>query len=396
MAYAIEAEEKDDLRTADDTEYTIYRHALEIVQNYEQQPGESNDKRPRIDQPQGNRRMFDGVELPAPQRRPSTPYPSNNGNGGNRSFGPRSAGIIPITGAQRASQQPRGATPPPRPIPADEVERRHQDQAEKARQNFDREQALPKEKPHEDAPQAYRNRAPAADEGAANRIFDQVLTNAITIPVRDVLGASPDLRRLLQSYTRNRRTPDSVNVIADEGETSREDEVEEVFQYIAYDHLLVRTPTGEVAAHESLPLLSIHVDINGLPVDAIIDTGATICCISEQVWMSLGGGLLKKRSTVMRDANGNASSTMGALIDVPVTIGGIKFFLTFHVCKKAPFDCILGIPFCAVSSLKLHYRPSAEMVAEISDPNSDLTVLVPGVAKNKRALAYIEGFPRDF
>ena len=136
--------------------------------------------------------------------------------------------------------------------------------------------------------------------------------------------------------------------------------------------------------------------IDNLVIDTIIDTGATICCISDKVWKMLGSALLKKRSTVMRDANGNAAPTLGAMTDVPVIIGGITFYLTFHVCQDAPFDCILGTPFCAVSSMQLLFRPSAEMVVELTDPNSDKTVLIPGLVKNRRAVSYLEERRKDF
>ena len=123
---------------------------------------------------------------------------------GNRSSnGGRSGGILPVTGAQRAQPQ-RAPTPPPRPLSTDEADRRHRDQTDKARQQLNKDAPQRQDKQRDDGPQVFRNRAPANDENAANRIFDQVLNNAITVPVRDVLGASSDLRRLLQKFLTGR------------------------------------------------------------------------------------------------------------------------------------------------------------------------------------------------
>ena len=97
----------------------------------------------------------------------------------------------------------------------------------------------------------------------------------------------------------------------------------------------------------------------------------------------------------MRDANGNVAKTIGAIVDMPVTIGGLKFFLTFHVCKDAPFECILGTPFCAISSIKMIYRPSAEMFAEITDPNTDQTVLIPGRQQPRRTKTVTQNYLRN-
>ena len=87
----------------------------------------------------------------------------------------------------------------------------------------------------------------------------------------------------------------------------------------------------------------------------------------------------------MRDANGNAAPTLGAWAHVPATVGGIIFYLTFHVCKDAPFDCILRTPFCAISSLEMMWRPSAEMAVKLTDPNHEnRTVLVPATVRGSR------------
>ncbi|EJD33446.1 hypothetical protein AURDEDRAFT_177474 [Auricularia subglabra TFB-10046 SS5] len=89
----------------------------------------------------------------------------------------------------------------------------------------------------------------------------------------------------------------------------------------------------------------------------------------------------------MRDANGNVAGTLGAVLDQAIVIGGLKFFTTIHVVPNAPFSLILGTPFCAIASIEISYRPSSEMVIKITDPNTEKSVLIPGSAKPRRAVA---------
>lgn len=404
---ATEWEGYEEIRTPEEVDHALYQQALEMVNNFEQ-TGRTSFPRAKT---------FDGIELPRrpgppPARRPPTPYSNNNGNQATASNA-RTPGIIalpgtaarttsrptddrPQTSAPRREEPRRAEEPENRPAPPKEVERRHTEQTQQAKE---REKA--KEKAREDEPAAYRNKAPATDEAAPDRIFKQSLDAQVTLPIRDLLGASPDMRRLFQKFTTNRRTPEQVTIInaAQSEDSDDEPQYEDVFRIAAYDHLIARTVNGDLAAHEALPLLSIRVKIGNFDIDTIIDTGATICCISDRVWSMLGESALKEKSITMRDANGNVANTLGAIVDIPVIIGGLTFYLTFHVCKDAPFECILGTPFCAISSIRLVYRPSAEMIAEITDPNTERTVLIPGRAKTRpkdSRSAFLEQVRQDF
>ena len=86
------------------------------------------------------------------------------------------------------------------------------------------------------------------------------------------------------------------------------------------------------------------------------------------------------------------------VIDQLIVIGGLKFFVTIHVVPNAPFSLILGTPFCAIASIEISYRPSSEMVVKITDPNTEKTVLIPGSAKPRRAVAFARSVdsPKDF
>ena len=111
--------------------------------------------------------------------------------------------------------------------------------------------------------------------------------------------------------------------------------------------------------------------------------------MSDRVWRKISAPVYTERSTNMRDANGNVAGTLGAIVDQPIVIGGLTFYVTIHVVPNAPFSFILGTPFCAIASIDISYRPSSEMVIKVTDPNTDKSVLIPGSAKPRRTVAFI-------
>ncbi|EJD36126.1 hypothetical protein AURDEDRAFT_74535 [Auricularia subglabra TFB-10046 SS5] len=132
----------------------------------------------------------------------------------------------------------------------------------------------------------------------------------------------------------------------------------------------------------------ITASIENNAIETIIDTGSTICCMSDRVWKKIGCPVYTEKATNMRDANGNVAGTLGAVLDQAIVIGGLKFFTTIHVVPNTPFSLILGTPFCAIASIEISYRPSSEMVIKITDPNTEKSVLIPGSAKPRHAVAF--------
>lgn len=346
------SEDDEDL-CPDEREYRLFVAMREHVTNYEATG--------RL----GSRRIMDGIELPsrAPQKtvlqRPK----------GSAPFKPANSGP-PV----RRENSVAPAEPQQRTVPLDEIAKKHHELVEKGLS------------PEERA--ANRARAPASDDKAADKIFQRILDLDLSIPVRDLLGASPELRKLYQKFTTNKHVQiNEVNVLTDFNE---EDDGNEVFNISTYEHTLSRTDSGEFAAHNSVALHTMNIQIGDVPIDAIVDTGATICCMSEDVWHQIGSPIYSERSIKMRDANGNSAGTLGATSNVAVNIGGIIFYLTFHVVANAPFDVILGTPFCAIASLKLIWHPSCRLMFELTDPNAERKspVLIPAMtSKHHRRIS---------
>ena len=366
--------EDDDL-TPEEREYQAFLLMREHVLNYENTGRFQPKKR------------FDGVELPSRSWGPA----SNQ----NRAKTP---GILPVPAAVRTPAPTPQEAPRPRspekqadllvPIPLDEVARKHAEMTKKAADKM------------EEAGVQFRNRAPAADESMAERVFDRMLDTSITASLREMLAISGDTRRLVQKYTTTRRTPVSEVHLLDRAndEDGNSADFDDVFQVVDWEQRLPRTSSGDLAAHDSLPLMVINSTLAGEEIETIIDTGSTICCMSDRVWRKIGAPVYTEKSTNMRDANGNVAGTLGAVLDQLVVIGGLKFFVTIHVVPNAPFSLILGTPFCAIASIEISYRPSSEMVVKITDPNSEKTVLIPGSAKPRRTVAFARSVdsPKDF
>ena len=364
----------EDSLTPEERDYQAFLMMREQVHNYET----TGRFRPN----QGKR--FDGIELETRRWGPQSRQNPNKVE--------KVPGILPAPAAVRSSPPPAATAilktnekavekvpeyPPP--IPLDEVAKKHAELTKKAADKM------------EEAGVTFRNKAPASDDSVPERVFERMLEAPITATVRELLATSGDLRRLTQKYTTTKRTPVSeVNIIEHASDTDGDTEdVNDVFQMVAWEQTLQRTTSGDFAAHESLPLMVITAEIDGSPVETIIDTGSTICCMSERVWKKIGCPVYTEKSTNMRDANGNVAGTLGAIVDQPIVIGGLTFYVTIHVVPNAPFSFILGTPFCAIASIDISYRPSSEMVIKVTDPNTDKSVLIPGSAKPRRTVAFI-------
>lgn len=131
-----------------------------------------------------------------------------------------------------------------------------------------------------------------------------------------------------------------------------------------------------VAAKESEGLWEITASINGVAFNAIIDTGATICVVSADLWKAFNTSIQPGRKTRMRDANGGETSTKGALVNEQITIGGEVFIITLQVIENPPFDCLLGVPFCKHASASLIFSAD-DLQVRLHNPNSNVEILVP-------------------
>lgn len=113
-------------------------------------------------------------------------------------------------------------------------------------------------------------------------------------------------------------------------------------------------PVGSVGLSEGFPALSrtplikTAVQINKLPVKAIVDTGSMLNVVSEQVWKDIIQLPIDfTQAMKMRDANGGESLLAGLVEEVPIMYGGIETRGHIYVSQEPdlPFDLLLGRPW---------------------------------------------------
>ncbi|KAH9089209.1 hypothetical protein Ae201684P_001414 [Aphanomyces euteiches] len=89
---------------------------------------------------------------------------------------------------------------------------------------------------------------------------------------------------------------------------------------------------------------TVAVTINGVPVSALIDTGAIISVISEECWVRAGSPTLWKSRTNMISVQGQSLQTLG-LRTFTIRLAERTELFPFHVMPGTVSHCILGIDY---------------------------------------------------
>ena len=91
----------------------------------------------------------------------------------------------------------------------------------------------------------------------------------------------------------------------------------------------------------------IQIKISDRIIEAICDSGASVSCLSIEVY-----DFLKTKHSVKMGPSGthlNAASQLPSetrgIVRLPVEIGGIKVEHKFHVLAKSEADCLTGLHF---------------------------------------------------
>jgi hypothetical protein len=93
-------------------------------------------------------------------------------------------------------------------------------------------------------------------------------------------------------------------------------------------------------------LIKLHMECNGIPVVAIIDTGSQLNIVSKAIWKSV----IKRpmdiaKSLTMNDANGGEGILRGLVQHVPLTCGIVSTEANLYVGEHVPFQLLLGRPW---------------------------------------------------
>ena len=131
-----------------------------------------------------------------------------------------------------------------------------------------------------------------------------------------------------------------------------------------------------------LPLRTLDLILNGMTlVTGILDSGCQVVIIRRDVWERLGAPLKHDRVMFMESANGQSNVTMGTLPCIRFTVGEINLYCVVQVIQDAPFECLIGRSFTALTqtlSCKFQDRMAHLM---LTDLNTRASVTVPTQAR---------------
>ncbi len=130
------------------------------------------------------------------------------------------------------------------------------------------------------------------------------------------------------------------------------------WQNIAVNSLL-KLKNKASSTHSFPQLIRIQLHIYGIPVQALIDTGAAATLLSADILFQIKNQNIKKfikDETVIRTVSGEQLYTYGKF-EFPIVINSDHFFThNFYVIDNLKEDCILGIDFLSMHNVKINTK----------------------------------------
>ena len=236
-------------------------------------------------------------------------------------------------------------------------------------------------KPVEMAPKTTddpKHRYQAAIESPAkiSELAERALDAKITISTRELLSASPDVRKHVKELVTSRRT--AINVF-------EEDEEEELDSYLTSCMPSTATFSIEMDKYKSRPHAAVSLPLRvlyptfgkGVEPECILDSGAQVCVMRRDVWEKLHFPINPDKAMNMESANATRSLTMGLVENLPMCLGPMKVYLQMQVVNNAPFEVLLGWPFFNVTSCSDISSSGGEHEICVRDPKTGYNYLFP-------------------
>jgi len=196
------------------------------------------------------------------------------------------------------------------------------------------------------APQ-FRYHTPIEDSALIAKVAKQALDVQITLPIRDILSISPDVRRHIKDQIMTKQvTSASANA-----SSANANNVE------CFMAALPEWTDNIIVANHSvnLQVLDLTLD-NKVQVEAILDEGSQIVGLCKDIWEKLGVPVRSNHKMNMISANASSNQTIGLIHDLKVTIGAYNFYLQVQVIENASYEMLLGQPFLTLTEANTqHY-----------------------------------------
>ena len=103
---------------------------------------------------------------------------------------------------------------------------------------------------------------------------------------------------------------------------------------------------------------TINMTIHGVQVEALVDTGATVCLIDYD-WLQENvptrRNLIEKPRLISAKTANNSDLDIAGFINLPVIINNCCYFIDFHVVHNITLDIILGTQFLINLGANINY-----------------------------------------
>ena len=119
-----------------------------------------------------------------------------------------------------------------------------------------------------------------------------------------------------------------------------------------------RKTTGMVGQKIRTTSAWCEAKIGTVPIDLIIDTGASGCVASNDFLKKHGIKIQRKSNITMSDINGESKQPLGAIDNFPVTIAGIVIPADVDITEARTYSVVVGMDWLnkIKAKLDLHSR----------------------------------------
>jgi len=223
------------------------------------------------------------------------------------------------------------------------------------------------------APQ-FRYHTPIKDSALIAKVAKQVLDVQITLPIRDILSISPDVRQHIKDQIMTKRvTSASANANA---LSANANNVE------CFMATLPKQTDNIIVANHSVNLRVLDLTLNDkVQVEAILDEGSQIVGLRKDIWEKLGVPVRSDHKMNMISANALSNQTIGLIHDLKVTIGAYNFYLQVQVVENASYEMLLGQLFLTLTEANTQHYANGDSHITLQDPNSKAIITLPTRAR---------------
>ena len=256
--------------------------------------------------------------------------------------------------------------------------------------------------PRKFKPKQFRYTTEVQDSVQVQDVFQKIMDQPVNVSVRELLGTSVGISKLLQEATKTQRklivseVPEGnkqlhkanrVFYYRTDDETDYETDDEEEEEEEVQEPYYVRKASAQMDPYRFLAMATgkFTGHVGSQEVEMLIDTGSELNLMSADIQTDLN---LPMDPTVFKNwtlkgINGSPVPLKGICREVPVRIGGLRFDHHFFVTQEDSIGyrrVVLGQPFMNYHAMAIEYHPDEGMVAQLwnhgrrSNPSVRVTV----------------------